>query len=681
MVPRSAAWAAIPWLVLLGVASLLIAGIATAVYSDRLYQQQATREAQAQAAILAASVTAALDFDDAATIQEYVGALGANPQIEAAGVYDEAGTLVASYRRGSAELPARLTADGAHSDGSQLSVVAPARSGRALVGHVLLRSDLEPLARRISRYSIIVLLAGMGALVVAAVGAAYAALRRVNDELAASEARHRAYWDNTAESLFSLQVSDDGALRFEGLNPAHERSTGLRTAEIAGKTPGEALPAEVAPQLEANYRRCIAAGAPIAYPESLVLPAGPRHWETVLAPVRDASGRIARVIGSSRDVTERLVAEESLRQSQKMEALGQLTGGVAHDFNNLLTPIIGALDIIRRRIDGDERAMRLVDGALASAERSRALVQRLLAFARRQTLQARPVDVAALVDGMSDLINRSLGPSIAVEVRLAPDLPPAIVDPNQLELAILNLAVNARDAMPGGGRLTIVARPDGTPPELPPGRYVMIAVEDSGTGMDAETLRRATEPFFSTKGVGKGTGLGLSAVHGLALQSGGAFRLTSTIGEGTCAELWLPVAAGEAAESSSPDAEMRRAEREATILVVDDEEAVRAGTVEMLRDLGYATCEANSAAAALAAVRGGAAPDLVVTDHLMPGTTGAEFAGELARSHPSLPVLLVSGYADLQGEQVHLPRLPKPFRQADLANRVAELLEAASVRS
>jgi PAS domain S-box-containing protein len=496
-----------------------------------------------------------------------------------------------------------------------------------------------------------------------------------------ADALYRAYFENTPEALFIIGVEPDGGFIVEEINPAHEAGVGLRLEDIRGKRVEDILPADIAKRVRETYRHVVETGRVLQYRERFDLTGEPQHWDTSLVPMRDQDGRIFRLIGSSRNVTRQVVAEEALRQSQKMESMGQLTGGVAHDFNNLLTPIVAALDLLQRRGVGGEREQRLIAGAAQSAERAKVLVQRLLAFARRQPLQPVPVDVAQLVDGMKALVASTTGPQIALVVEVAGDVPPAMADPNQLEMALLNLAVNARDAMPNGGTLRIAASAHrvkaGEDAKLAPGRYVRVAVADTGTGMDAETLARAVEPFFSTKGIGKGTGLGLSMVHGLASQLGGALDITSAPGAGTTIELWLPQAADapeaqapahEAAPAPSQDAALQN-----TALLVDDEEFVRMSTADMLGDLGYRVVEAASAEEALEMISNGGRIDLVVTDHLMPGMTGTELARNVHVSWPDLPVLVVSGYSEVDGIASDLPRLTKPFRKDDLAASLAGL--------
>lgn len=420
--------------------------------------------------------------------------------------------------------------------------------------------------------------------------------------------------------------------------------------------------------------------------------------------VFDASGRCLRVAGTVLDITARKHAEEALqhlnatleiriadaiaqrekahealRQSQKMEAMGQLTGGVAHDFNNLLTPIVGSLDMLQRRGVGTEREQRLIAGAVQSAERARVLVQRLLAFARRQPLQTVAVDIAKLVHGMGGLIESTTGPQIKVVVEAADDLPSAKADPNQLEMALLNLAVNARDAMPDGGTLRISATlekiPNGHRSRLKAGSYIGLSVADTGMGMDDATMARAVEPFFSTKGIGKGTGLGLSSVDGLASQLGGAMTIQSRQGVGTNVELWLPVTSAPVEASPSAHTPQDDGAHRGVALLVDDEDLVRMITADMLYDLGYKVIEASSAEEAVKLLAGGDAIDVVVTDHLMPGMTGTELARYVQGAHPQIPVLLVSGYAELEGIDADRPRLTKPFRKAELAVTLLSLIE------
>ncbi len=435
--------------------------------------------------------------------------------------------------------------------------------------------------------------------------------------------------------------------------------------------------------LEALWARAIAGEEFVATADIGAAPQR-RSYEMRFYTLRDTGGPPIAAYMFATDITERLAEQQQLHEMQKLETIGQLTGGVAHDFNNLLAAILSNLDLVRKRVD-DLRTAKLLDGAIQGAERGAALTKRLLAFARRQDLRSEAVSVRALFDGMRDLLERSLGPRVSILADVPPDLPEVEVDANQLELALLNLAVNARDAMPEGGSLRIEAAAEtvagsGDPA---PGDYVRISISDTGMGMDADTLRRAAEPFFTTKGVGKGTGLGLPMVQGLAAQSGGALRLRSTPGVGTTVDLWLPLAR----RASSPAIAVAPAREPAPtrplkIMVVDDDMLVGMGTSAMLEDLGHAVVEAASGRAALDLHASDGEIDFVVTDYSMPGMTGADLAAALAERDPKLPVLLATGYAELpSGHDAGLPRIAKPFRQEDLDAAIRAMLGSRSAET
>ncbi|MBW6426054.1 response regulator [Rhizobium sp. XQZ8] len=370
---------------------------------------------------------------------------------------------------------------------------------------------------------------------------------------------------------------------------------------------------------------------------------------------------------------EREDALAQLFEAQKLDTIGQLTGGVAHDFNNLLMAVLGSLNLLKKRLPADEKSDRLVKNAIQAAERGASLTQRLLAFARRQELKPQAVDFPQLFDNIEDLLGKALGPGVGVENHISKDLPPLLIDSNQLELALLNLFVNARDAMPDGGTITVAATEDSSrrPPALRPGRYVRISVSDNGAGMDEATALRAAEPFFTTKGLGKGTGLGLSMVHGLAAQSGGALELSSVEGVGTTVSLWLPIAENQGLPTSvgtqSLESELVR-NHSLSVLVVDDDALVCMGTAAMLEDLGHRAIEASSASVALELLASDQKFDLVITDHAMPGMTGAELARLVYSSYPDLRVILASGYAELPDGHglIDLLRMTKPFTQEQL---------------
>ncbi|WP_206455612.1 ATP-binding protein [Aurantimonas marina] len=381
------------------------------------------------------------------------------------------------------------------------------------------------------------------------------------------------------------------------------------------------------------------------------------------------------------EITQRERAEEQLRQAQKMEMIGQLTGGVAHDFNNLLMAVLGNLDLLRKHFAADAKAARLIDGALQGAMRGAALTQRLLAFARRQDLRVEATDLVTLVGGMTALLEKSVGPDIEMRFDPPDETFWTLIDPNQVELALLNLVVNARDAMPEGGIVSI-GLDTPTPPSalnLGAGPYLRLSVTDTGQGMDAETVSRAIEPFFSTKELGKGTGLGLSMIHGLAVQLNGALRLESHVGRGTTAELWLPattaVAHPEPVIADSNEILAGDAVPRSTILFVDDDFLIAMSTVDMLEDLGHEVIEANSGAAALEILRGPDPIDLMITDYSMPKMNGGQLTEEARRLRPDLPILLATGYAELpDNSTLDVPRLGKPYLQQQLAAEIAKLI-------
>ena len=382
------------------------------------------------------------------------------------------------------------------------------------------------------------------------------------------------------------------------------------------------------------------------------------------------------------EIEQRERAERQLLQAQKMEMIGQLTGGVAHDFNNLLMAVLANLELLRKHLPSDQRTFRLIDGALQGVQRGTALTQRLLAFARQQDLQLEPRNLADVIRGMSDLIERAVGAGIEVRMDLPQSVPAALIEANQIELALLNLVVNGRDAMPDGGVLTIaVDQVEGTIGDLPHGLYVRLSVIDTGHGMSEETLRKATDPFFSTKELGKGTGLGLSMVHGLALQLGGVLRLTSEEGRGTRAELWLPTTTATPQERVEIAVQNVEDIPTMTILIVDDDALISMSTVDMLEDLGHEVLEANSGKRALEILRDVERVDLMITDYSMPKMNGMELATTARELRPDLPILLATGYAELpSGPAIDLPRIDKPYHQERLAAGIAMAVSQPGLR-
>jgi len=573
-----------------GLVMLLSAGIAMVLYNERSYAETKQAQVQAQAAILAATVTAALAFHDIQAAQEYANALRTDGDVQAVGVYDMEGALIAGYGVEPGSLALQLRDAVAQSRDNELIVTVPVRQGLATLGTVYVRSALQPLSMRLERYAVIALLVTMAGVIFVVVIVTQRALTATNRELV------------------------------------------RQGADLARAN--EELRNEIA------------------------------HRQRI---------------------------EEAFRQSQKMEAIGQLTGGIAHDFNNLLQIVVGNLEVLQLKLAKDADERRFVAAALRGAARGAALTQRLLAFARRQPLDPKPVDVNRLVVDMSELLHSTLGESIDVDAVLASGLWQVMVDANQLESALLNLCVNARDAMPSGGRLTIetananIDEAEAREQDVQPGAYVLIAVSDAGTGMSDDVVARAFEPFFTTKDVGKGSGLGLSQVYGFMKQSGGHIKIESAAGRGTTVKLYLPrlVVDVPPAARAMPSAQNGQGACDAKILIVEDDDDVRTYTSTTLRDFGYSVVEAANAKEALKALASHPDIDLLFTDvGLAGGMNGRQLADEAVRRQPKLRVLFTSGYA--RDAIVHDGRLDpgvdliaKPFTHTALAAKLHQVLVTA----
>jgi PAS domain S-box-containing protein len=536
------------------------------------------------------------------------------------------------------------------------------------------------------------------------------------------EARRRIEEIRAAEAQFSIMVETIPQLawmaepggRVFWYNQRWYDYTGLGPDEMA-KLGWQAVhdPA-VLSAFAARWQASLISGEPFEMTLPLRAASGEyRPFLTRAAPIRDDAGRVMRWFGTNTDVTaqqnlemllERRVAERTveleqanrqlaaqiverekiqsaLRQAQRLEAVGQLTSGVAHDFNNLLTVVLGNARRLQKGASDHEHQRRL-DMIVQAAERGAKLTAQLLAFSRRQKLEPKPVDLNETVSGMHDLLQSTMGGSIRIQVRLYPGLWPAMVDPTQIELVVLNLAINARDAMEVGGTLTVetanvVLGPPLRPEQPPAGEYVMVAVSDTGSGMSDEVLAKAFEPFFTTKSVGKGSGLGLSQVYGLAKQSGGGVRIATRPGDGTSVKVYLPRA--RAIVQAEPGRRRQPVDRQpkgAIVLLVDDDGAVREVTAAMLRDLGYGVFEAGSGGAALDLLERNAHVALVLLDFAMPGMNGAELAREIRTRRPGLPVLFATGYADASG-LAGIPQdqiIRKPFPEWELADKLSRHL-------
>jgi PAS domain S-box-containing protein len=503
--------------------------------------------------------------------------------------------------------------------------------------------------------------------------------KATQEALRRSEQQLRLVIDN----LPALIVYCSPERRLLYVNPAAARWYGRAAEQVVGRLVSEPMPASEYAKIEGYIDRAL--GGEWVHDERRADYPGrpPRTIEFDYIPDRAADGTVRGFIALGSEVTEKRALEEHLRQAQKMEAIGQLTGGIAHDFNNLLGVIVGNIDLLRADVADPKLEARL-DRVIAAAERDAALTHRLLAFARRQTLQPVVTDIGRLVGEMTTLFRRVLGEAIRIEVAREDGLWPCLIDPSQLESAILNLAVNARDAMPQGGRLTIATRnvaldpADARRSDMTPGDYIQVSVTDTGTGMAQEVAARAFEPFFTTKEVGQGSGLGLSMVYGFVSQSGGHVRLDSLPGRGTTVMLYLPraqtVRTEPHASSSIAPAPAAAARK---ILVVEDNPDMRTFSASALRQLGHIPVPVEDAAQALATLAADPEISVMFADVVIgPGMSGAELATEVRKRWPHIRILLTSGFAegaDLGAEQ-DTPFLPKPFRIADLGRELAKLL-------
>jgi len=508
-------------------------------------------------------------------------------------------------------------------------------------------------------------------------------LRRQVDErtheLAESDARFRALFDAVLEVLCLL--TPDGTIVEMNSKEAPWRSANAN--EAVGKKIWDAPTLENYPQHKPLIKDAVkraARGELFTTQAAMERPGTPTAYlDVAIQPVRGADGKVKYLLFEARDITELRAAQEQLRQSQKMEALGQLTGGIAHDFNNLLTVVVGGLDLVARRIE-DAKLKKYAVNALTAAERGARLTGQLLAFSRVQRLEVRPVEVGPLIQNMRPLLRNVLGPGVAKEFDLDEMHVPVMADPTQLEVAVLNLAINARDAMPKGGLLkfaTHAVRIAGDA-ELADGDYVVLTISDTGTGMDAEVASRAFEPFFTTKEIGKGTGLGLSMVYGMARQSGGTARIESAPGGGTAIKLFFKAATGKPSRSSAKveEGEPGKPARSASILVIDDDPDVRAFISEALAEEGFRVRDCGDGRAGLEEFASDR-PDLVVLDFVMPAMSGAEVASRMLGEAPDQKILFVSGYSEtdaIKSVAPGSPLLAKPFRSDALCRAVRNAL-------
>jgi PAS domain S-box-containing protein len=514
------------------------------------------------------------------------------------------------------------------------------------------------------------------------------------EKLTATETRFRSLFEHLPSMALLIRVGPGEAITYEAVNGATEHFLGRDRGEMIGRDLKDIIPPESQAELSRRYREAAATGRIQRYEIALTLSGATKIAESVIVPVADGTapdqGRM--VLVSSREVTAERAIEDQLRQSQKMEAVGQLTGGIAHDFNNLLAGISGSIELVGLRIRQNRAAEteRYLAAARSSVERAAALTHRLLAFSRRQTLDPKPVDVNALVHSVEDLLRRTIGPTIAFETDLANDAWPIFCDGNQLENALLNLAINARDAMPDGGRLFVETKNIAldaayvaTQQDVKAGEYTSILVTDSGTGMPPEVVARAFDPFFTTKPLGQGTGLGLSMVFGFVKQSGGHVRIYSEVGSGTTIGIYLPRYMGDGAvrETSANIGEIGRPGEGESVLIVDDEPTVRMLVTEALEELSYQVLEACDGRGGLDILRGERRVDLLITDVGLPGgMNGRQLADAARQLRPNLKVLFITGYAANAAVgngliEAGMEIMTKPFAIETLAGKVRAMME------